>query len=166
MIISAISLWQPWASLMAIGAKKFETRSWWTPFGREEVVAIHAAKRWTRAQRELVVSNPPFHLALNIDPQEDINLPLGCIVAIARHVYCHRASSIRKALEESQNYWELAFGDFSEGRFAWAFTDVYQLPVPIPERGYQKTWSWTVPTELSQIVNEIEAGAYSIKETR
>lgn len=28
--MKAISLWQPWASLMAVGAKRYETRSWGT----------------------------------------------------------------------------------------------------------------------------------------
>lgn len=27
----AITLWQPWASLVAVGAKKYETRSWPAP---------------------------------------------------------------------------------------------------------------------------------------
>lgn len=42
----AISLWQPWASLIACGAKPFETRSWAPP--REligQTIAIHAAKK-------------------------------------------------------------------------------------------------------------------------
>ena len=38
----AISLTQPFASLMAIGAKKVETRAWRTHF--RGWVAIHAAK--------------------------------------------------------------------------------------------------------------------------
>ncbi|HVM07165.1 MAG TPA: ASCH domain-containing protein [Acidimicrobiales bacterium] len=40
--MKAISLWQPWASLIAYGVKTIETRSWSTPYrGR---IAIHAAK--------------------------------------------------------------------------------------------------------------------------
>src|SRR3972149_12240119 len=31
-VMKAISLWQPWASLIAVGAKKYETRSWDTPY--------------------------------------------------------------------------------------------------------------------------------------
>ena len=42
MIIRCISLWQPWASLMARGHKYFETRSWDTKIRGE--VWIHAAK--------------------------------------------------------------------------------------------------------------------------
>lgn len=45
-----ISLWEPWASLMAIGAKKIETRSWATSY--RGWLAIHAAKRWTAAERD------------------------------------------------------------------------------------------------------------------
>lgn len=37
-----ISLWQPWATLIAIGEKKIETRSW-NPYYRGWM-AIHAAK--------------------------------------------------------------------------------------------------------------------------
>lgn len=29
-----LSLWEPWATLMAIGAKRIETRSWQTPVSR------------------------------------------------------------------------------------------------------------------------------------
>ena len=32
MKIKAISLWQPWANLIAVGAKKYETRSWKTNY--------------------------------------------------------------------------------------------------------------------------------------
>ncbi|MBP0020973.1 MAG: ASCH domain-containing protein, partial [Cyanobacteria bacterium SBLK] len=32
MAAKAISLWQPWASLIAMGRKKFETRHWSTDY--------------------------------------------------------------------------------------------------------------------------------------
>lgn len=44
--MKAISLWQPWASLIACGAKPYETRSWPPP--RDllgQTIAIHAAKK-------------------------------------------------------------------------------------------------------------------------
>jgi hypothetical protein len=40
--IKAISLWQPWASLMALGLKRHETRHW--PTAYRGPIAIHAAK--------------------------------------------------------------------------------------------------------------------------
>ncbi len=41
--MKAITLWQPWASLVAIGAKTIETRSWATSY--RGPLAIHAAAR-------------------------------------------------------------------------------------------------------------------------
>ena len=44
--MKAISLWQPWASLIACGAKPYETRSWAPPSTLiGTTIAIHAAKR-------------------------------------------------------------------------------------------------------------------------
>ena len=41
--IRIISLWQPWASLIALNLKQYETRSWGAPYRGK--LAIHAAKR-------------------------------------------------------------------------------------------------------------------------
>lgn len=57
--MKAITLWQPWASLIACGAKTIETRSWGTPY--RGPLAIHASKRmnqelieeWYRCQQVL-----------------------------------------------------------------------------------------------------------------
>ncbi len=40
--MKAITIWQPWSSLLACGAKGFETRSWATSY--RGPIAIHAAK--------------------------------------------------------------------------------------------------------------------------
>ena len=44
----AISLWQPWASVVALGSKRIETRHWST--GHRGPLAIHAAKRRVRGE--------------------------------------------------------------------------------------------------------------------
>lgn len=41
--MKALTLWQPWASLVALGVKSIETRSWSTSY--RGPLAIHAAKR-------------------------------------------------------------------------------------------------------------------------
>lgn len=44
--MKAISLWQPYASLIAAGIKQFETRSWAPPKAMiGQTIAIHAAKK-------------------------------------------------------------------------------------------------------------------------
>jgi hypothetical protein len=51
--MKAISLWQPWASLIACGAKPYETRSWAPP--RHLIgttIAVHAAKKVDKGAAE------------------------------------------------------------------------------------------------------------------
>lgn len=51
MIIKAITLWQPWALLMALKEKEYETRSWMTTY--RGPLAIHAAKNFPKDARSL-----------------------------------------------------------------------------------------------------------------
>ena len=56
--MKAITLWQPWATLVATGLKEYETRSWAPPedlIGRR--LAIHAAKRTPRQPVEDFIRN-------------------------------------------------------------------------------------------------------------
>lgn len=103
--MKAISLWQPWASLIACGAKPYETRSWAPP--RDLIgqpIAIHAAKKVEKgagafADDLMYGQHQPggFDLAeklaatMSKTPDELMGLfgkattmPIGCIVAIAR----------------------------------------------------------------------------------
>lgn len=102
--MKAISLWQPWASLIACGAKPYETRSWAPPLGLiGQTIAIHAAKKIDKGAvefaEELVYGqhNPGgFGLAdkleaLDEDTPDNLmgifgrsTLPIGCVVCIAR----------------------------------------------------------------------------------
>ncbi|KGT75815.1 hypothetical protein MA20_32000 [Bradyrhizobium japonicum] len=102
--MKAISLWQPWASLIAVGAKPFETRHWAPP--RELIgkrIAIHAAKKVDKYGRALAedvcygqekhggveladkvsasIKNIPEHLLQTFGMAL---LPVGCIVCTAK----------------------------------------------------------------------------------
>ncbi|NLE60710.1 MAG: ASCH domain-containing protein, partial [Planctomycetes bacterium] len=46
--MKALSLWEPWASLMRCGAKTIETRSWYTSY--RGPLLICGAKRWSDEQ--------------------------------------------------------------------------------------------------------------------
>lgn len=52
----AITLYEPYASLVACSLKRFETRSWPAPFGSSgRRLAIHAARKWTPELRAKAV---------------------------------------------------------------------------------------------------------------
>ena len=60
--IKAISLWQPWASLIALGGKKIETRSWPTKY--RGPLAIHASKNQPPYAQTLADVDKTFNQAL------------------------------------------------------------------------------------------------------
>src|SRR5262245_49067606 len=109
----ALTLWQPWASLVVLGAKQFETRSWATSYrGR---LVIHAGRRWSR-QQQCLCAEEPFRSALReggLAQPED--LPLGLALGLVDLVEIFPVATVADHL----NPWERAFGDYGEGRFAW-----------------------------------------------
>lgn len=151
--IKALPLWQPWASLVALGAKRVETRDY--PPGRiglraGQRIAIHA----TKTDREMWVCEEwPFsdHIA---DPAA---LPLGALIATCT---IDRASEITEASAAAlleRNPTEHAFGLYTPGRWAWVLRDVEQLPAPVPFRGSQGAFE--VPVALLDGVTVVEVGA-------
>jgi hypothetical protein len=129
--MKVLSLWQPWATLMAIGAKKIETRSWSTPFrGR---LAIHAAKHEDRNIRAMTAT-PPYCDALKIAGYHKWSeLPLGAIVAVVTVVDCRSTDELFGTLSS----WEHCFGDYGPGRYGWITDDLLMLPKPMPFAGGQ-----------------------------
>lgn len=136
--MKAISLWQPWASLVALGEKKWETRC--RPFSHRGPIAIHAAKNKDAAI--LYGRCDPYKSALARHGIVDwCELPLGVIVAVADltevvtttewlRKYC-KTPTDRKADKE------YCFGDYAPDRFAWHLENVRRLETPIPFRGGQ-----------------------------
>jgi hypothetical protein len=87
--MKVLSLTQPWATLMAIDAKRFETRSWSTP--HRGPLAIAASAGYPRDCRRLVHQRP-FIDALRGAGESDLYgavlLPLGKIIAVVDVVDC------------------------------------------------------------------------------
>lgn len=140
----ALSIWQPWATLIAIGAKVHETRGW--PTGLREPIVIHAGKRWEADQVDACYEEP-FRKALaaagielpkrwHLTPEPF--LPLGRAVAVARIVDCVSTDDPAAYRPEVLSRGDLAFGDWSPGRFAFRLADVFRLDPAIPLRGGQR----------------------------
>lgn len=130
----AISLWQPWASLWAIGRKRFETRHWATK--HRGPLVIHAAQR------------------VCVDIADDLEaicrdqfgntwtrgLTRGALLGTCTLLDCIPTDGIHVGPEER------AQGNFETGRFAWDVDDRKLLPRPIPFRGHQSIFQ--VPDDL------------------
>lgn len=134
--MKALTLWQPWASLVAIGAKEIETRSWQTRYRGK--LAIHAAKR----KPELADDETGKYMMDALASENVVwsMLPLGAIVAICELVDCYPVEELWPDLTSME--YEQAFGNYSAGRFAWELGVVKMVDPPIPARGFQGLWEW------------------------
>ena len=147
--MKALSLHQPWASLVALGEKTWETRSWQTQY--RGPLAIHASL--SHAGDDLIVGSvEPFASALaRHGIARTLELPRGCVLAICVLEEVHE---IDHAFASNFSDQEIAFGDWAAGRFAWMLGDVTRLAVPIPARGRQGLWDWTVDREAPNADHE------------
>lgn len=154
--MKALTLTQPWATLIAIGAKQIETRSWSTSY--RGPMAIHAAKGLAsvggkRGLRDLCVSEF-FYPALYVHIDCARDLPMGAIVATC--VLVNIAEIMSDCLWTTRNGKlvkggrmplpdepERSFGDYTPfGRYAWFLTAVRPLERPIPAKGALGLWEW------------------------
>jgi hypothetical protein len=160
-----MSCWEPWASLIAGGAKRIETRNWSTQHRGE--LAIHAAGTLHPAGR-MLLEEPACQLALKeagLEPPAGwTQLPLGvvvCTVELTRMVqipaFTNRWDARRwvgelrasgsdgVGINEEDARDELLFGDYRPGRWAWLLENVQRLYDPVAAIGHQRLWAWTPP---------------------
>lgn len=155
--MKALTLYQPWASLIACGVKTIETRSWATNY--RGPIAIHAAKtvppRWWPQGNALFdrFKDDLRKVGVVVEQagQIDLQLPYGAIVAVAELYDCwpttgpaHLDAGPRGLIEVSAA--NEATGNFGPGRFGWLLRKVRALDLPIACRGMQGLW--TLPDEI------------------
>lgn len=140
--MKALTLWQPWASLVADGRKKIDTRSWAPPqtLVPENLFAIHAGG---------AIIKPEFARQFGYLP---LRLPRGAVLCIVRFVEAFRFTAENVARISVE---ERAYGDFTPGRWGWRMELVHNFDPPIPARGSRRLWNWTVPEELRGEVWEL-----------
>jgi hypothetical protein len=168
MLMKVLTLTQPWATLIAIGAKRIETRSWETLY--RGPLAIHAAagygKGGAKAHKALCATEP-FCSVLNaackahydaLDTSGGVLramavspfMPMGMIVATCNLVDCV-STALWAPVTHGTETWqvppgnmsrEYSFGDYSPGRYAWLLSDVRALPEPIPAKGALGLWNY------------------------
>ncbi len=132
MKIKAITLWQPWASFMALDLKKNEPRSWGTEYRGS--LAIHAA--WNIHAQE--IPNEVFKLALEkIGPMS--SWPRGRILCVRDLFKIERDPAIPADPIEAM------LGLYGSGRVAWHTKLLHVFDEPIQANGHQRLWNWEWP---------------------
>ena len=149
----AITRHQPWATLIALGLKTVETRSWPAPARLVgQVIAVHAGKRVVRRPGECIERELRDRLG------EDWirTIPTGAVVATATLAGMSRVEYVDLTsghavhdVDTEMGYAVGAartridpWGDFRSGRWLWFLDDVEVLPEPVPAVGHQSFWQW------------------------
>lgn len=171
--MKAFTIYQPWASLVMVGAKPFEFRGW-SPrerggryaelIGRR--IVIHASARkiirleTSQIRNKLLAggdlaaetclhaakAHPVLDLAMDDDPRlgGHGNLPWSCGLGTAV------LGEPRNGLDIAEEF-SLPHVNDSERRkhanFGWPMLDIEIWDEPIPMRGFQGFWNWPTPDQ-------------------
>lgn len=128
----AITLKQPWAELVVLGAKWIETRSWKTEYTGP--LYIHASGHFYFSDLELCYQDEDFHAYI----PSPHTLQVGKIIGRVYLNGCREAEIVAEILDRRQ----LVFGDFSPGRWAWELSHPEKLANPIKCRGALSIWDF------------------------
>lgn len=135
--MKALTLTQPWATLVALGEKKIETRSWYTSY--RGPLAIHAAigfPGWAKSQ----CFQPEFAVPLSGYGLSPDDLPRGRVLCVTELEECIETRAVDM---DQLTLRERAFGNFDYGRFAWFLGPVSRTFEPAPyAKGKLGLWDW------------------------
>jgi ASCH domain. len=143
--MQALTIHEPWATLLVKGKKQFETREWYRNY--RGLLAIHSGKQSVK------IEDYPLGLEEILDDleitQAAININKGKIIAIATlkeiHLMTDKFINEQSDIERLTGFWQ-------PGNYAWELTDIKPLPKPIPARGLPGLWE--VPREIQQQICE------------
>src|SRR6267154_1758716 len=102
--MKALTLWQPWASMIAFGEKRIETRCWSTK--HRGLLAIHAAAKlppnWLGSSRHSEIFNNELADVLNVK-RDAVSmavrkLPYASVLCIVKIVDIECTSHVREIL--------------------------------------------------------------------
>lgn len=131
--MKALSIKQPWASLIVSGHKTVEMRTWKTSY--RGLLAIHASKK------------PDMLYGTILPSGNDIkhhNNPLGAIIATCTLADIIIYNSRQKYNDDILKHccpetW------YQKGMCGWVLIDVKKLETPIPCKGQLGLWNWDEP---------------------
>jgi hypothetical protein len=154
--IPALTIWQPWASLIAAGAKPYEWRGWEAPkrlIGRR--IAIHAGSRKVKhpeiadlllqLRREgergtsLIVDKAMpllerWHTSPGALPLSSILCTAVLGIPITARAY---ASQYGTGAADSDR--------IDHTKWGWPLTEIEQVEPFVPAKGMQGFWMWSAP---------------------
>ena len=135
----ALTIWQPYASLIIAGRKRFETRPARLAVKPGETLAIHAGMA---SWREIGLTAREQHRMQLLLEELGLPgleaLPRGVVIGTVIATYWMRPEAVRDG-EAADERW---LGDYSPGRWVLTLREPRKLETPVYARGQQGLWHW------------------------
>lgn len=166
--MKALTIRQPWASLIALGVKHIETRSWSTRYRGPLVIHAGKAVDWPRSHVPEVDAALHEHGRCVVDITQRGNPYLGAVVAVvdlvdvvpiidgslgwtedsdtppAAVVVSWHSAAMLVDTREIGSFPDLTdqlpYGNFTPGRYAWLLDNPRVVDPPIPAKGKLGPW--------------------------
>lgn len=133
--VETLSLLQPWASLVVMGLKKIETRSWQTAYRGPLLIHASLGRKGKVLAAELPLAKyiPDF-----------ATLPFGAIIGQVELEEIVPVEQLFYSPEKlaALTLEEKAFGDYTKGRYAWLLSAPVMYEEVIPVKGGLGIWKY------------------------
>jgi ASCH domain len=163
--MKALTIWQPWASLIMVGAKPFEFRGWQPPrsiIGQR--IVIHAAARKIDREETCELYHVLYHRLASDEllkaaretclyPKRALDvlrqaLTTGLPMACGLGTVIIGEPLIGTAVAEMFGVARANDSDRDQhANWGWPLIDVEAWPEPIPMKGMQGLWTWPTPED-------------------
>jgi hypothetical protein len=141
--MKAITIWQPYATLIMLGLKQYETRCWGTSY--RGPLILHAAKRWDEDRErdcdrvaELLREQTFTAGSLGDEKLRLFYTPMGETLGKALGIVDLQACS---QMHDGGSDFENQVGSFGPGRFGWKCASPKLFEDPISHQGKQGLWT-------------------------
>jgi hypothetical protein len=165
---AVLTLTEPWATLVVLGEKEWETRSW--PTSYRGPLLIQAAKTMPPYAQQACMYDPfttvlaRHHVKLPNARPEDLGgartqrlfgFDFGSIIGAVDLADTARTEKVAGALNtihSDRAFCELEFGDYTIGRWAFRFARPRRFASPIPVRGSLGIWTLDSKSDTAEQV--------------
>lgn len=129
--MKVLSIQEPYATLIAEGYKKIETRSWKTNYRGDILIHASVSKKYLKSITDSKV----------IELLQNIELNYGKIICKATLTDCVEMTMdfIKEIKNDSQEY---SLGIYEKGRYAWILTNIEPLTEKLPVKGKLGLWDY------------------------
>lgn len=135
--MKALTIQQPWAGLLVLGIKKFETRTWKT--AHRGKLAIHSSARITHDGKKLLefLKQDIPHVFFEGSEAMKVCTTPGSVLGEVEVI-----SMISSNSDYTFSNPEKLLGDFSPDRWLWRCEDPVIYIAPVPAFGKLSLWNW------------------------